>query len=232
MSSVDIDIVEALAGIDTPTVCNALIVLDPSLRGKNYTLDTVVPASSSLSSFTGYALTAKIVSSEPSRDSHEVMLARRFAYYRYLSQARRPSLIVMEDCGSRPGLGSIWGEVNASIHKAMALTGAVTHGAIRDLGSLPAGFPLIGGSICPGSGFAHLVEFDTPVNVFGLPVAPGDLIHADRHGCVVIPPALVLSLPAAIARVAHRERALLAVVNAPGLDDKKLAAAWRVFEIK
>lgn len=227
------NIFEALAGVDTGTVCNAMIVLDPSLRGKNYTLDAVVPANADMSSFTGYALTAKIVSDKSTKDSHEVMLARRFAYYRYLEQARnRPSLVVMEDFGERRGMGCIWGEIQVSIHKGMGLVGAVTNGAIRDIGALPTGFGLLGGNVCPGSGFAHLVEFDTPVSVFGLPVSPGDLMHADRHGCVVIPAGLVDALPAAIARVAQREQTLLATLNAPGLDADKLAAAWRVFEVK
>jgi regulator of RNase E activity RraA len=182
--------------------------------------------------FTGYALTAKIVSSEPSKEGHEAMLARRFGYYRYLSQARKPSLIVMEDCGTPRGLGSIWGEINVSIHKGLGLKGAVTNGAIRDLGALPGGFQLIGGNVCPGSGFAHLVEFDTPVSVFGLPVSPGDLVHADRHGCVVVPSALIAALPAAIARVAQREKTLLSAVNAPDFDYDRLVAAWKVFEVK
>jgi len=223
---------DALACVDTGTVCNAMIVLDPALRGKNYTLDAVVPASAEMPSFTGYAVTAKIVSSRPSKDGHDTMLERRFAYYRYLQQARRPSVVVMEDCGEPRGMGCIWGEIQVSIHKAMGLVGAVTNGAIRDIGSLPPGFGLLGGNVCPGSGFAHLVEFDTPVNVFGLPVSAGDLIHADRHGCVVIPASLQDALPAAIARVAEREQTLLAALNAPGFDADKLAAAWRVFEVK
>ena len=63
------DIFEALAGVDTPTLCNAMIVLDPSLRGKNYTLDAVVPASADMKPFTGYAATAKIDSSTPASAS-------------------------------------------------------------------------------------------------------------------------------------------------------------------
>lgn len=228
-----VSIFAALAGVDTPTVCNAMIVLDPSLRGKNYTLDPVIPANADMASFTGHALTAKIVSSQPSADGHDAMLARRFAYYHYLEQARgRPSVIVMEDAGEHRGLGCIWGEIQVSIHKAMGLVGAVTNGAIRDVGTLAAGFPLIGGNICPGSGFAHLVEFDTPVSVFGLPVNPGDLVHADRHGCVVIPAQLMDAIPAAIARIAAREETLLETLRAPGLDAGQLAAAWRVFEVK
>lgn len=226
------DILAALAGVDTPTVCNAMIVLDPSLRGKQYTLDPVVAANPDLPSFTGYALTAKIVSSEPSTEGHETMLARRFGYYRYLFDAGRPTVVVMEDCGTRRGFGSIWGEINASIHKAMGVAGVVTNGAIRDLDTLPAGYQLIGGNVCAGSGFAHLIDFDTPVSVFGLTVRPGDLIHADRHGCVVVPAELIPKLPAAIARVMQRESTLLAVVNAPDCDYDKLVAAWHQFEIK
>jgi regulator of RNase E activity RraA len=228
-----VSIFEALAGVDTPTVCNAMIVLDPSLRGKNYTLDAVVPANADMKSFTGYALTAKIVSDKPTKDSHETMLARRFAYYEYLEKARsRPSLVVMEDGGEQRGMGCIWGEIQVAIHRAMGLVGAVTNGAIRDIGTLPEDFPLIGGNVTPGSGFAHLVEFDTPVNVFGLAMSPGDLVHADRHGCIVIPADLVDALPKAIARVAERERTLLGALGAPGVTAEKLKEAWKVFEVK
>jgi regulator of RNase E activity RraA len=228
-----VNIFDALAGVDTGTVCNAMIVLDPSLRGKNYTLDAVLPPGAEMPPFTGYALTAKIVSSQPSKDGHDAMLARRFAYYRYLEQARgKPSVVVMEDCGERRGMGCIWGEIQVSIHKAMGVAGAVTNGAIRDIGSLPAGFGLLGGNVCPGSGFAHLVEFDTPVSVFGLPVSPGDLVHADRHGCVVIPAGLVEELPAAITRIAQRETTLMAALQAPGMGYEQLVAAWKVFEVK
>ncbi|MFC4273926.1 RraA family protein [Achromobacter aloeverae] len=225
-------IIDALRGIDTPTVCNAMIVMDPALRGRNYTLDTVVAANPGLPPFTGYALTAKIVSSQPCTDSPEVMAQRRYAYYKYLADAGRPTVVVMEDCGSRPGVGSIWGEINASLHKAMGVAGVVTNGAIRDLDTLPAGYQLLGGNVTPGSGFAHLVDFDTPVTVFGLAVRPGDLVHADRHGCVVIRPDLVEKLPAAIARVQQRESTLLKVLNGPDFDYDKLIAAWHQFEIK
>jgi len=227
-----IAIIEALRGIDTPTVCNAMIVMDPTLRGKNYTLDTVIAANPGLPPFTGYALTAKIVSSQPCTDGHEAMMQRRFAYYKYLAAAGRPTVMVMQDCGSRRGVGSIWGEINASLHKAMGVAGVVTDGAIRDLDTLPAGYQLLGGNVTPGSGFAHLIDFDTPVSVFGLPVRPGDLVHAERHGCVVIRADLIDRLPAAIARVQQRETTLLDVLNGPDFDYDKLVQAWHQFEVK
>lgn len=223
-------VVAALAGVDTPTVCNALIALDPSLKGKNYTLDSVVPADTTMPSFTGYALTAKINSSEAPLDDDATLLARRFAYYRYLEAARKPALVVMQDCGTRRGYGSFWGEINVAVHKALGLRGAVTDGAIRDLGSLGNDFHLIGGNVCPGSGFGHLVDFDTSVSVFGLPVNPGDLVHADRHGCVVVPSQLAADLPAAIANLLKREQTFLAKVRVPALDSDTLIAAWLDFQ--
>jgi len=221
---------EALRGVDTPTVCNALIVMDPTLRGKDYTRDPVIAAHPELPPFTGYALTARIVSSQPCADRHDVMLQRRFAYYRYLADAHQPSVAVVEDCGSPRGAGSFWGEINASLHKAMGVVGIVTNGAIRDLTTLPQGYPLLGGNVTPGSGFAHLVDFDTPVNVFGLPVRSGDVIHADRHGCVVIRADLIDGLPAMIARVQQRESTLLDVLNRENLSFHALVEAWRQFE--
>lgn len=224
-------LIAALADVDTPTVCNALVRLDPSLKGRNSTLDPVVPADAAMAPFTGVALTAKIVSSEPPADDHAALQARRFAYYRYLGAAQgTPSVIVMQDCGTRPGFGCIWGEIQVAIHRAMGLHGAVTDGAIRDLQAMRPDFGLLGGKVCPGSGFAHFVDFGTPVKVFGLDVNPGDLVHADRHGCVVIPAALADELPQAILRVAAREQTLLAALAAPGIDAQALIAAWTRFE--
>ena len=72
-----------------------------------------------------------------------------------------------------------------------------------------------------------LVAFDVPVTVAGMPVRTGDLVHADRHGAVVIPPAAVRDLPDAARQVAAREAKILAVARAPGCTAEKLV---NVFE--
>ena len=46
------------------------------------------------------------------------------------------------------------------------------------------GFPVLAGSIGPSHGFVHVVEIGTPVNIKGMRVAQGELIHADRHGAL------------------------------------------------
>ena len=84
--------------------------------------------------------------------------------------------------------GSFWGEVNSSIHKALGCTGTITDGAIRDLDEMyNVGFKAIAKRMCVGHAYSHPVRWDCKVEVFGRTVKPGDLIHADKHGFIVIP---------------------------------------------
>lgn len=120
--------------------------------------------------------------------------------------------------------------MNTTIHKAFGLAGALTNGVVRDLGDLPAGFPVIAGSIGPSHGFVHLRSLGEPVEVFGLKVRNGDLIHADRHGAVVIPSEVVPALAAAIGRLQQTERLILDPARTPGFDFDAFVQAWERFE--
>jgi regulator of RNase E activity RraA len=64
----------------------------------------------------------------------------------------------------------------------------------------------------------------------GMDVRPGDLIHADRHGAVVIPPNVIGQLQAAIAKMQSTERLVLNPARAPGFDFAAFEAAWAAFE--
>lgn len=219
-----------LESVDTPTVCNALILLDPALRGQGYTHERVIAAAPRSPAIVGHARTARIISSQPCADCAQTLRSRRFDYYQYVAAAAQPKIVVMEDCGPLPGYGCIWGEINVAIHKGLGVAGALTNGAIRDLGSLDEGFQLLGGNVCPGSGFAHITEFDVPVKVFGLEVRPNDLVHADPHGAVVIPESALPGLHAAIGLVQRREAVLLNAARKPGFDYPALRRAWEAFE--
>ena len=109
------------------------------------------------------------------------------------------AIAVVEDIDYPHAIGAYWGEVNTTIHKAFGLGGALTNGVMRDLGDLPTGFPVVAGSIGPSHGFVHVRSVGQPVTIFGMHVVDGDLVHADRHGALVIPPEAVsythLTLP-------------------------------------
>ena len=92
------------------------------------------------------------------------------------------------------------------------------------------GFPVLAGSIGPSHGFVHVVEIGTPVNVKGMQVAQDELIHADRHGALVIPAEVISELGLAIRSVIANESIILGPARKPGFDIHKLEKAWAKFE--
>ena len=110
------------------------------------------------------------------------------------------------------------------------MAGALTNGVMRDLGDLEPGFPIIAGSIGPSHGFVHVREFGTPVEIYGLSVEEGDLVHADRHGALVVPPDVLPRLGAAIETLLSTEQIVLGPARETGFDIEKLETAWAAFE--
>ena len=89
----------------------------------------------------------------------------------------------------------------------------------------------MGGSIGPSHGFVHVTAIDTPVNILGLTVSPGDFIHADRRGALVIPIHDVINqLAAAISKMQQTEQLILGPAREQGFNFEKFEAAWSAFE--
>jgi regulator of RNase E activity RraA len=217
----------ALVAFDTPTICNALELVVPESRGRGFTVRPLVCGFPDLPPMIGYACTATVSARHPAPGTLAEARKRRDDYYRYVDGGREPALIVIEDIdGADAGYGAFWGEVQSAIHLGMGAVGLVTNGSIRDLSQWASGFQVLAGSVGPSHAFARVEAFDVPVTVAGMHVRPGDLIHADRHGAVVIPPAAVLDLPAAAREVAAREARILAVARASGCTAEKLVAIF------
>ena len=218
-----------LRSVDTPTICNAIEVAQGKRGFDAFTRGTV-QISDPTGVIVGYASTAKIRAVTPPDEPPEVIRARRMAYYRQMAEAPKPSVCVIEDEDFPNAIGAFWGEVNTTIHKGFGLSGTLTNGVMRDLGDLAPDYPVVAGSIGPSHGFVHVTALDVPVTLFGLSVAPGDLIHADRHGAVVIPPEVIPALPDAIAKMQATEQLILGPARAPGFDFATFEAAWAAFE--
>ena len=178
----------------------------------------------------GFAVTAKIAALAPPTEAPDVIRARRMAYYKAMAEAPNPGIAVVEDTDFPHAIGAYWGEVNTTIHKGFGLSGTLTNGVMRDLGDMAPNYPVIAGSIGPSHGFVHVQEIGTPVKIFGMTVAMGDLVHADRHGAVVIPPEVIDQLAAAIGKMQDTEQLVLGPAREPGFDFAKFEAAWAAFE--
>ena len=224
------DLLDLLRKVDTPTVCNAIEVVEGKRGFDRFTRGTVVCSDPDAGAIVGVARTAKIAAAAPPDEALEIIRSRRMDYYRHMATGPRPALAVVEDLDSPNAVGAYWGEINTTVHKGFGLAGALTNGVMRDLGDLPEGFPVIAGSIGPSHAFVHVREVGTPVTIFGLTIADGDLVHADRHGALVVPQDYVAEVGPAITKMQGTESIVLEAARAPGFDFDAFEAAWVEFE--
>lgn len=220
--AVSISDLDALTAFDTPTICNALERLAPKTQGRGYTTQPFVCGFPQMKPVVGYARTAGIRSAQPHALSASALLALQDDYYRSIDAGPRPSVVVIQDLDTTPGYGAFWGEVQSAIHVGLGARGLITNGSVRDLDQWAPGFQFLAGQISASHAYAKPVSVGGEVDVFGLHVRPGDLIHADRHGAVIVPPGLVRALPDAAREVAAREAKILAVARGPGCTAEKL----------
>ena len=216
---------EALRRFDTPTICNALELVVPDRRAVGFTTRPLVCAVPNLPPIVGHARTATIRAIDTSDLSAEEARAIRAAYYEYIAAEPRPTITVIQDLDPEPGFGAFWGEVNTAIHMGLGCLGVVTDGSIRDLDDLAPGFQLLAGSVGPSHALVHVVEMGVPVTIHGMDVADGDILHADRHGAVVIPPHAITKLPAAVDLITRREKVVLDAARGEDFDIDALKAA-------
>jgi len=223
-------LLKVLQSVDTPTVCNAIEVAQGKRGFNAFTRGTMLCSAPDEPAVVGFARTAKIAAIAPPSEAPDVIKTRRMAYYEYMAAAPMPAIAVIEDVDFPNCIGAFWGEINTTVHKGFGLSGTLTNGVMRDLGDVPDGYPVVAGSIGPSHGFVHVKEIGTSVDIFGLSVEEGDLIHADRHGAVCIPRDIIDELEAAIEKLLSTEHLVLEPARQDGFDFDAFKAAWDNFE--
>ncbi len=224
------DLLTLLRSVDTPTVCNAIEVCQGKRGFDRFTRGTMQHSKPGDPAIVGFARTAKIAGLAPPAEPAEVIRARRMDYFRSMAAGGGQAAAVIEDLDYPNCIAGWWGEVNVAVHKGLGLSGAVTNGVMRDLDMMDDGFPVLAGSIGPSHGFVHVVEIGTPVKILDMRVTQGELVHADRHGALVIPADVVPSLRPAIETVIASESIVLGSAREPGFDIEKLEEVWTKFE--
>src|ERR1700687_3012592 len=201
---------EARRAFDTPTICNALEIVAPARRTIGFTRRPLVAPFPELKPVVGFARTGMIRSREPHPRDRETANRIRLGYYEHVGSAPLPSISVLQDIDAPDtGFGAFWGEVQTHVHAGLAGVGVIAAGSVRDLDPMSPNFYVLAGSIMPSHAYVHLVDFGGTVTVAGMIVSANDIIHADRHGAVVIPADAVAKIPAAVDLLARREPVLI-----------------------
>jgi 4-hydroxy-4-methyl-2-oxoglutarate aldolase len=135
----------------------------------------------------GYATTVVI---QPGDPTHKQKIPSAWSEYRrYVASIPGPKIIVMQDLDKPRLLGSFWGEVTSNFHRSLGCVGTIVDGAIRDVDEMgQAGFKALARGLCVGHAHACPIRWGGEVEVFGRRIAPGQLILADKHGFLAIPP--------------------------------------------
>jgi regulator of RNase E activity RraA len=127
---------------------------------------------------------------EPSNPSHPKTNPNAWSEYRrYVASVPGPKIVVVQDLDKPNVIGAFWGEVNSNIHRSLGCVGSIIDGGVRDLDEMNnAGFKALARRLCVGHAHSCPVRWGCTVEVFGRTVQPGQLIHADKHGFLAVPP--------------------------------------------
>ena len=218
------DVLDALRRYDSPTLSNAVEAFDVRSRDEGFASMEIQCLFPELGPMVGYAATATIrARGRGEGDSDHSPL---WALVRSLPG---PRVVVVQDLDDPPAHGALWGEVQSSIYKALGCVGTVTDGCVRDLKEVrEMGFQFFARGPGVSHAYVRLESVGEPVSVGGLTVRPGDLVHADQHGVLLIPLEIAAELPAAADRIIEREQEFIRWVRSADFDPDRLAEMRRV----
>jgi regulator of RNase E activity RraA len=213
---------DALRQIDSPTVSNAIEHFAVRRRVEGFAGWGLRCAFPELGTMAGYAVTCTADTTTESRRDPRGLLPLWAA----VEAAPKPVVIVIKDIGPERRRSCHMGEVMATTAKALGAVGCVSDGGLRDVVEVRA----LGGFqyFCPGFVVSHgnpiICEVNVPVTLDGLAVQPGDLLHGDVNGVLVVPADIAGRVAEQAERVRAAEREVLDFVKTPGLTVEKLRA--------
>jgi 4-hydroxy-4-methyl-2-oxoglutarate aldolase len=219
--------IEELKQFDTPTIANAIEFFNVQPKTQGFMKPGIRKVFDNGRRMVGYAVTAKIAATTPPTEAQKPLAAQ---YYASVQAAPKPTVTVLQDLDPEP-IGSFWGEVQVSIHRSLGCVGVVTNGGVRDLDEVKhLDFEYFSNCLLVSHAYIHLEAVACPVEVGGLTVRPGDLLHADIHGVAVIPAAVAPHLAAACRAAQDAEMPVIGNCRkhfAAGDVDVSRLAEWR-----
>ena len=221
---IDAELLATLARYDSPTLSNAIETFDVRNRDEGYTSYEIQCMFPDLPAVVGFATTVAVRSHEPPLNALEPA-----QLWNHVQSIEGPRILVAQDLDDPNGSGAMWGEVQATIFKALDCLAIATDGVVRDLNEVHAmGLQFYAVGTTVSHAYAHFESAGHGVSIGGLVIRPGDLLHADRHGILMIPAEIADRVPAAADKIIATEQKLIGWIRSPEFDPKKLDEMRRV----
>lgn len=218
------ELMEGLRRLDASTLANTIELFHERLRNEGFANNSVHCLFPRLPTVIGHAATVKIRGSElPTADGG---YSDRTDWWDYILSLPSPRIVVVQDVATKIGFGSLLGAVHVNILRALGCVGAVTNGSVRDIPAAEnLGFQIFAGGVSVSHAYIHIVDFGTPVEIGGLKIESGDLLHGDLHGIQTIPLDIAKYLPAAAAQILAKEKSIIELCQSQDFSVEKLRAA-------
>jgi regulator of RNase E activity RraA len=215
------EILDFLGRTDTCTISNAIEVLNVRMRNEGFLRGGVRCMFPELPPVAGFAVTGRMRAGAPPISG--LCYYDRQDFWQYVASIPGPKIVVMEDMDSPSGMGALAGEIHAQIGRALGCVGWLTNGRVRDLNAVrKAGFQCFAEGPCVSHAYAHIVDFGGPVEIDGLEIHSGDLLHGDLNGVQTVPIAIAPKLPEVVRHIEEREAELIRLCQAPDFSLQKL----------
>lgn len=177
---------DKLREFDTPTICNLIELFDVRPRNTGYMNERIQARFPEMPPMVGFASPVTVRSLTPPTATA--------GDYNWLQEhvGRFDDLpgdvVVVQQDLDAPKVAATFGEVMCSTYQAFGAVGLVSSGSARDVDQVRAlGFPVFTDGVICSHGYFHTVELHVPVNVGGVVVRVGDLLHGDANGVTTIP---------------------------------------------
>jgi 4-hydroxy-4-methyl-2-oxoglutarate aldolase len=215
------DQLEALRVLDACTLANAIETFHHRLRNEGFTDHSIRCQFQQLPPMLGYAATITIRGAAPPTAGGG--FPDRTDWWDYIASLPEPRVVVIQDASSNQGLGALIGAVHTHILLALRCVGVVTNGSVRDLPTAEsAGFHYFAGSVSVSHAYVHITGIGKPVQIGGLKIRSGDLLHGDLHGVQSIPHDIAAQIPKVAASLRAQEQEIITLCRSPEFSLQKL----------
>lgn len=224
MKTISPETFEKLKQIDSPTVANAIEKFGVRPDTWGYTGQEIRCLFPDMGVMLGYAATAVM----GPRDIGEKDWRQGWLdYTQAIEDTPNPAICVIEDSPLWPNQGALVGEVMATCMKALGAVGCITNGTVRDIEQVrDMGFQYHASGVIVSHGQLKFHSVGEPVRLGRLTVRPGDLLHADLHGVVVVPFEIADEIPAAADKIFAVEAEIMELAKRPGFKAADLRALY------
>ena len=136
-----------------------------------------------------------------------------------------PRVVVFQDLDGDP-VGASFGEMLASTYMTFDCVGIITSGGARDTEPIrKKGFPLFARSKNISHGYPQILAMNVPIEVGGVAIKPGDLLHGDADGITLVPNELAPQIAQVCMAFLEAEKGWLKYLETPGATPAGVSAA-------